>query len=122
MSAGLEGQGPRIANRVGRAEGRAMFAAWRSAGKKLSRRPTLDLRWTRVCFCGQQTSAGEPVADKPLLGLPFLTGSEEERGPLFDVTGVPFEDRRNPTSTPDQGDKIGVPERSTRKRSPMRCR
>ena len=108
MSAGLEGQGPRIANRVGHAEGRAMFAAWRSAGKELSSRPALDLRWTRVCFCGQQTSAGEPVADKPVLGLPFLTGSEEERGPLFDITGVPFEDRRSATSSSDQGDKIAV--------------
>ena len=109
QSAGLDGQGPEVADRVGRTEGRAMFAAWRSAGKRLSRRPDLDLRWTRVCFCGQQTSAGEAVADDPLIGVPFLTGSEEERGPLFDITGVPFEGLRSPTGFESQGHKIGAP-------------
>ena len=109
QSAGLDGQGPEIAERVGRTEGRAMFAAWRAAGKRLNRRPSLDLRWTRVCFCGQQTSAGEPVSDDPLIGMPFLTGSEEERGPLFDVTGIPFEGIRGPEGFDSQGHKIGAP-------------
>ena len=30
-------------------------AAWRHAGRALSPRPRLELRWTRVCFCGQAT-------------------------------------------------------------------
>jgi hypothetical protein len=85
-----------------------MFRAWRTAGPRLKRRPAVDLRWTRVCFCGQQTSAGR-IGD-PLLGLPFLTGSEENRGPLFDVTGVPFEGRRAPIEAfESHGHKIGVP-------------
>ncbi len=84
-----------------------MLGAWRSAGRDLSRRPALDLRWTRVCFCGQRTEQG-PVASSPVLGLPFLTGSEEERGPLYDETGVPFEGRRSPVPMPEQGHKLGV--------------
>ncbi|MGH2955146.1 MAG: neutral/alkaline non-lysosomal ceramidase N-terminal domain-containing protein [Solirubrobacterales bacterium] len=109
QSAGLRGQGPLIAERAGFAEGRAMFRAWRRAGRRLERRPPVGLRWTRVCFCGQQTAAG-PVADGPLLGLPFLTGSEEGRGPLFDLTGIPFEGRRAPVEGfESQGHKIGVP-------------
>jgi hypothetical protein len=35
-----------------------------------------------------------------MIGFPFLTGSEEERGPLFDVTHVPFEGMRNPLPGP----------------------
>ena len=35
------------------------------------------------------------VADQPQVGLPFFTGSEEERGPLFDITGEHFEGRRS---------------------------
>lgn len=59
-------------------------------------------------FCGQQTKSGEQTADEPLLGIPFLTGSEEERGPLFDVTGVPFEGSRSPIGFGTQGHKIGA--------------
>jgi neutral ceramidase len=40
--------------------------------------------------------------------MPFLTGSEENRGPLYDVTGVPFEGRRLPAGSGPQGDKIQV--------------
>ena len=85
-----------------------MLQAWRRAGRAgLSRRPALDLRWTRVCFCGQMTETG-PVADNPEPGLPFFTGSEEERGPLFDVTGQHYEDTRDPVGSDDQGHKVGV--------------
>lgn len=108
QSAGLNGQGPSIAERVGRREGKAMFKAWRKAGRKLSQRPIVDLRWTRTCFCGQQTSDGR-VADEPLAGVPFLTGSEEGRGPLFDLTGQPFEGRRAAIEGfESQGHKIGI--------------
>ena len=56
-----------------------------------------------MCFCGQQTEGGR-VADESQVGLPFLTGSEEERGPLFDVTGEHYEDTRAPV---DRGDPHG---------------
>ena len=42
------------------------------------------------------------------MGLPFFTGSEEERGPLFDVTGEHFEGRRSPASVGPHGHKLGV--------------
>jgi len=109
QSAGLDGQGPEVAERVGRAEGRAMYAAWRGAEDDLRRRPDLDRRWTRVCFCGQDTESGGPVADSPRVGAPFLTGSEEGRGPLFDVTGVPLEGVRNPAGFDAHGHKAGLP-------------
>jgi hypothetical protein len=110
QSAGLDGQSIAIAERVGRREANAMFDAWQQAGRSMTRGPAFDLRWTRVCFCGQDLGGGRKVSSQPLAGIPFLTGSEEERGPLYDVTGVPFEDRRNPDDAGDsQGHKIGVP-------------
>ena len=109
MSGGLDRSGPAGSDEVGRAEARAMLKAWRRAGRAgLSRRPELDLRWTRVCFCGQMTETG-PLPTNPTVGLPFLTGSEEERGPLFDVTGQHYEGTRSPTASETQGHKVGVP-------------
>ena len=92
-----------------------MFEAWRRGGKRLRRRPEVDLRWTRTCFCGQQTSDG-PVADEPLAGVPFLTGSEENRGPLFDLTHDSYEGRRSPTTAygEAQGHKLGIPFATTK--------
>jgi hypothetical protein len=84
-----------------------MVRAWRRAGAALTPTPELDLRWTRTCFCGQLTEGGN-VADYPMIGFPFLTGSEEERGPLFDVTRVPFEGTRSPLPVPGQGHKTGI--------------
>ncbi|HEX2086725.1 MAG TPA: neutral/alkaline non-lysosomal ceramidase N-terminal domain-containing protein, partial [Solirubrobacteraceae bacterium] len=107
MSAGLERRGPAWADEVGRREAAAMLDAWRVAGRSLSAEPALDLRWTRVCFCGQATEGGE-VDDEAVVGLPLFTGSEEGRGPLYDQTGVPFEDRRSPTADPHQGHKVQV--------------
>src|SRR3712207_3581842 len=95
MSAGLTRHGPAASDYVGRVEAAAMLRAWRAAGRSLSRTPSIDLRWTRVCFCGQQVGEGR-VADKSEVGLPFLTGSEEERGPLYDTTGRHYEDTRAP--------------------------
>ena len=57
--------------------------------------PIVDSRWTRSCFCGRKVD-GHAVADSPVMGLPFLTGSEENRGPLFDVDGVEHEGDRLP--------------------------
>ena len=60
------------------------------------------------------TSDGR-VADEPLPGLPFLTGSEENRGPLFDLTHQPFEGRRAPIEGfESQGHKIGIPFAATK--------
>lgn len=109
QSAGLSQTGPAGSDAVGRAEARAMVAAWRSAGRRLSARPTLDLRATRICFCGQATSDGGNVATEGRPGVPFFTGSEEGRGPLFDVTRVPLEGSRAPVASRDQGEKLVVP-------------
>ncbi len=105
ITAGIEHSGPAGAFEVGRDEARAMLRAWRRASRHLSSHPALALRWTRACFCGRDTAAG-PVDDHAVVGLPFLTGSEENRGPLYDETGVPFEGYRQPTSSGPQGDKI----------------
>jgi hypothetical protein len=109
QSAGLESRGPKHAEHVGRREADAMFEAWERAGRAMSTRPQLDLRWTRTCFCGQEVPGGR-VASEPMAGLPFLTGSEEGRGPLYDVTGVPLEDKRSAgVGFESQGHKLGVP-------------
>jgi len=108
QSAALERQSIEHAEAVGRREAGAMIEAWREAGRRMSRRPDLDLRWTRTCFCGQETEGGR-VASEPLPGMPFLTGSEEGRGPLYDVTRVPFEGRRSPFPDDSHGHKIGIP-------------
>jgi neutral ceramidase len=105
QSAGLTRSGPAAADFVGRVEARKMLSAWRTAGRSMTRRPKVDLRWTRVCFCGQETDVG-PVDDMAQIGLPLLTGSEEGRGPLYDLTHVPFEGRTAPVSSGPQGDKI----------------
>ncbi len=86
MTAGIRHGGPAGASEVGRREARAMVRAWRGAGRNLSRRPALGVRWTRECFCGRATAVG-PVDERAVVGMPFLTGSEENRGPLYDETG-----------------------------------
>jgi neutral ceramidase len=108
MSAGLDRHGPAASDHVGRVEAAAMLRAWRRAGAALSRSPELDVRWTRMCFCGRQTDGGR-VAERPEVGIPFLTGSEEERGPLYDVTGEHFEGVRAPVATGPHGHKLYLP-------------
>jgi neutral ceramidase len=72
------------------------------------------MRWTRMCFCGQTPRGdGGPVATTPSVGFPFLTGSEESRGPLYDETHVNHEGDRLPFDVGPQGRKIqavGPPE------------
>ena len=103
VSSGLTRFGPAVAEQVGRREAAAMLNAWRRA--HLTRRPRLDLRWTRVCFCGQDTPFG-PLADHAVFGISYLTGSEEGRGPLFDATGDIYEGRRLDAPVGAQGVKI----------------
>ena len=107
MSAGLTRHGPAASDYVGRVEASAMVRAWGRAKRQLSRTPPLDLRWTRVCFCGQETEGGA-VSDHSEVGVPFLTGSEEERGPLFDMTGEHYEDTRAPADRGPHGHKLSV--------------
>jgi neutral ceramidase len=105
MTAGLMFSGPAGADEVGRLEARAFVEAWRRAGDAMTKRLRLRTRWTIECFCGRDTAAG-PVDDHAVVGLPFLTGSEENRGPLYDETGVPFEGDRLPAGSGPQGVKI----------------
>ena len=107
MTAGLNHSGPADAALVGRREAQEMLVAWRRAGRSMTRRPRFAVRWTRSCFCGRDTAVG-PVDDRAVVGLPFITGSEENRGPLYDETGIPFEGYRQPLSMGPQGYKIGV--------------
>ena len=112
-SSALHRTGPAEAEYVGRVEAAAMLRAWRRAGRGLSTRPALDLRWTRFCFCGQDTAEG-PVDDKAVPGLPLLTGSDEHRGQLHENTGMVYEGYRLPAPVGPQGTKIqllpqGVP-------------
>lgn len=108
QSSGLHRFGPAAADQVGTTEAKAFMTAWRQAGEHMNATPVLARRWTRMCWCGQQTAAG-PVADQGAFGLPQFTGSEEGRGPLFDVTRVPFEGHHLPAGTGPQGVKIATP-------------
>src|SRR3954468_2751406 len=108
QSAGVDHWGPAVADHVGTVEARKFMAAWRQAGRHMNRAPDLDLRWTRMCFCGQDTAAG-PVANNGVFGQAEFTGSEEGRGPLFDATRVPFEGDHLPVGVGPQGRKIQTP-------------
>jgi neutral ceramidase len=110
QSAGLTRSGPAAADEVGRVEAAKMMAAWTDAGKRLTGTPTLKTRFTRLCFCGQDTPDG-PVSSTATAGLPLFTGSEEGRGPLFDITQKDFEGVTGPVlpTDPAQGHKVPVP-------------
>jgi neutral ceramidase len=105
MTAALRGRGPAYAEQVGRREAEAMVRAWREAGRHMSAAPAFDTRWSRSCFCGR-TVEDHQVADSPNVGLPFLTGSEENRGPLYDETHDNYEGRRLPVGVGPQSRKI----------------
>lgn len=105
QSSALHRRGPAFADYVGRVEAEAMLAAWRDAESRMTDRPALDWRWTRLCFCGQETEGGR-VADSGWVGLSLITGSEEGRGPLHSLTGAVFEGLRSPFEAGAQGHKI----------------
>jgi len=109
QSAGLDHGGPSGADLVGRTEGDAFFRAWKDAGPRLSTTPKLDVRFTRFCFCGRSTSDGGTVDTQGRIGAPFLTGSEEGRGPVFDATGLQLEGLTIPSLSGVQGNKVVVP-------------
>jgi neutral ceramidase len=105
ISAGLDRSGPAAADYVGRVEARAMLRAWRRAGRRMSRSPDLDLRWTRTCFCGQQTAEGA-IDTKAVVGLAGAGGSEELRS-IFSTATI-FEGMPAPVSQGVQGRKVQV--------------
>jgi neutral ceramidase len=105
MTAAMRGRGPAYAEVVGSAEASAMLSAWRQAGGRMSSSPAFDSRWTKSCFCGRRVDGGT-VASSPAMGYPFFTGSEENRGPLYDVTGQSNEGDRLPLDVGPQGRKI----------------
>jgi neutral ceramidase len=108
ISSGLHRSGPAAADYVGTVEADAFMRAWQQAGQGMSSSPALDWRWTRMCWCGQDTPDG-PVADRGAFGMAELTGSEEGRGPLFDITRIPFEGDHLPVGAGPQGDKEQAP-------------
>src|SRR3954471_6000767 len=108
QTAGIAHVGPAAADWVGTQEALAMVRAWRDARPRLSRTPARDLRWTRTSFCGRDTATGK-VDTQGREGMGFLTGSEEGRGPLYDVDHVSFEGKTSPYDDPVQGDKFVIP-------------
>jgi neutral ceramidase len=108
VSAGLDHNGPAWADHVGRTEAASMLQAWRQAGRSMSSTPKVELRWTRICFCGQEVENGKSVDSTAVFGLPEFTGSEEGRGPLYDETHESFEGRRSPVASGSQEHKIQV--------------
>jgi neutral ceramidase len=108
ISSGLHRSGPAAADYVGTVEADAFMRAWQQAGQDMSSSPALDWRWTRMCWCGQDTPDG-PVADRGAFGMAEFTGSEEGRGPLFDITRIPFEGDHLPVGAGPQGDKAQAP-------------
>jgi neutral ceramidase len=105
MTAALRARGPAYAETVGRREANAMFRAWRQAGHNMTRHPAFGLRWSRSCFCGRAVEGGA-IDNRAIVGLPFITGSEENRGPLYDVTHQQYEGRRLPLGIGPQSRKI----------------
>src|SRR4051794_19540350 len=103
MTPGRGRRGPAKADEVGRAEADAMVDAWRQAGRHMSAQPAFDWRWTRMCFCGQAPAGGGATATQPSVGFTFLTGSEENRGPLYDEDHVNQEGDRLPVDNGPAG-------------------
>jgi len=95
-TAAMDLQGRRIA--------RGARVAWRAAKRSLSKDVPVGVRWTRICFCGQEVEPGKRVDDKPVWGLPFLGGSEDGAS-IFHEAGR-FEGKRTSVDDPVQGYKI----------------
>ncbi len=114
QTSGIRHSGPADAERVGDVEAHVLLDAWTEAGRSLTTDLPLDMRWTRIAMSGAGTSAGHALSTDPVTGLSLFTGSEEGRGPLYDITGnvngTNFEGAHNPVDNPvdGQGDKIEV--------------
>jgi neutral ceramidase len=114
QTSGIRHSGPADAERVGDVEAHVLLDAWTEAGQSLSTDLPMDMRWTRIAMRGAMTSTGHPLGTDPVTGLSLFTGSEEGRGPLYDITGqvdgTNFEGDHLPVDNPvdGQGDKIEV--------------
>lgn len=114
QTSGIRHSGPAAAERIGDVEAHVLLDAWTEAGRSLSTDLPLGMRWTRIPLSGMDTSAGHTLGTDPVIGLSLLTGSEEGRGPLYDITGqvngTNFEGDHLPADNPvdGQGDKIEV--------------
>lgn len=114
QTSGIRHSGPADAERIGDVEAHAMLDAWTEAGQSLTTDLPIDMRWTRIPLSGVDTSAGHALGTDPVTGLSLFTGSEEGRGPLYDITGqvngTNFEGDHAPADNPvdGQGDKIEV--------------
>jgi hypothetical protein len=114
QTSGIRHSGPADAERVGDVEAHVLLDAWTEAGRSLSTDLPLGMRWTRIGLAGVNTSAGHTLGTDPVTGLSLFTGSEEGRGPLYDITGnvngTNFEGDHLPADNPldGQGDKIEV--------------
>jgi neutral ceramidase len=106
MTSGIQYSGPADAEYVGRREAAAMLAAWRQAGRAMTRHPAFAVRFTRVCMCGQQTSGGA-IDSTPWIGKAAGAGSEEGRT-IFYYDGLAQEGDKLPFDVGPQGDKITV--------------
>src|SRR3954454_10809750 len=95
ISSGLDRSGPAGADWVGTVESNAFMRAWREAGSSMSSSPAIDRRWTRMCWCGEDTPDG-PTATPGVFGRAESTASAEGPGPLFAITRLPFEGSRLP--------------------------
>src|SRR5579884_3809762 len=104
MTSGIRYSGPADAEYIGRREAGAMLAAWRAAGRAMTSRPQLALRFTRICMCGQQTRGG-PIDSTPWIGKAAGAGSEEGRT-IFYYDHLANEGDRLPADAGPQGDKI----------------
>jgi len=114
QTSGIRHSGPADAERIGDVEAHVMLDAWTQAGQSLQTSLAMGMRWTRIGLSGVSTSAGHPLGTDPVTGLSLFTGSEEGRGPLYDITGqvngTNFEGDHLPADNPvdGQGDKIEV--------------
>jgi neutral ceramidase len=104
MTSGIQYNGPADAQYVGQREAAAMLAAWRQAGRHMTRHPALAVRFTRVCMCGQQTSGGA-IDSTPWIGQAAGAGSEEGRT-IFYYDGAANEGDKLPAPVGPQGDKV----------------
>ena len=104
----------------GRVEAAAMLRAWRAAGRRLSRTPALDLRWTRVCFCGQAVEGGPRSPTSPRSGCRSSPAPRRSAGRSSTSPASTSRTRRAPaTAATRTGTRLGA--RGRRRRAQRRA-
>ena len=110
MSAGLTRDGPAASDYVGRVEAARDVRRVARGGPQAARARPRSRAAGRACASAARwSSRASAVASQSQVGIPFLTGSEEERGPLYDITG---EELRGPArgrrGTPARREGVGA--------------